>query len=77
VNVFQPPRKLVGSIREEQSMSRLEEVIKVFLTFFACALALLAQVERGVISGTVRDPSGAGVVTASVEVTNTETGVSV
>ena len=37
----------------------------------------MAQVERGTISGTVRDPSGATVSAATVVVTNSGTGVAV
>lgn len=41
----------------------------------AGALPVMAQVERGTISGTVHDPSGATVALASVSVTNAATGV--
>jgi hypothetical protein len=47
----------------------------VFLAL--CAVTLLAQSERGTITGTVQDASGAVVPGAKVNLTNTQTGVSV
>jgi hypothetical protein len=43
---------------------------------FACAWPCLAQVERGTITGTVRDGTGAVIANANVSVTNVNTGVS-
>jgi len=40
-----------------------------------CALTLTAQVERGTLSGTVRDPSGAVLASAVVTVRNVNTGL--
>ena len=48
----------------------------VALCFIFCTAALFAQSERGTITGTVRDASGAVVPTAKVVLTNTQTGVS-
>jgi Carboxypeptidase regulatory-like domain/TonB dependent receptor len=41
----------------------------------ACQLTILAQVERGTIAGTVRDPSGAATPNVAIVVTNVATGV--
>jgi hypothetical protein len=40
-----------------------------------CQLSVLAQVERGTIAGTVRDPSGAATPNVAITVTNVATGV--
>jgi hypothetical protein len=56
-------------------MSRLQQASSALAIVFACLLPLAAQVERGTISGTVRDPSQSAVASAAVTVTNTETGV--
>ena len=40
-----------------------------------CQLSALAQVERGTIAGTVRDPSGAATPNVAITVTNVATGV--
>jgi hypothetical protein len=46
-----------------------------FLAFFlGCAIAALAQSDRGTITGTISDPAGAVVAAAAVEARNTETG---
>src|SRR5215467_934951 len=48
------------------------------LTIAACGLvlanAILAQSDRGTITGTVSDPAGAVVASAAVEIRNVETG---
>ncbi len=49
----------------------------LFAVFFTCALPVMAQVERGTISGTVHDPSGGIIASAAVTVTNVNTGISV
>src|ERR1051326_6786604 len=46
----------------------------LFVLLFGAAI-LLAQSDRGTITGTVSDPAGAVVADASVEARNTETGV--
>src|SRR5437868_14522745 len=46
----------------------------VFLTLLVCAVGLLAQTDRGTITGTVSDPAGAVVANAPIEVKNTQTG---
>jgi Carboxypeptidase regulatory-like domain/TonB dependent receptor len=57
-------------------MSRLKRAMgPLFAVLLTCALPIMAQVERGTISGTVRDPSGATVADANVVVTNSGTGV--
>jgi hypothetical protein len=45
------------------------------LTFILLSLPLMAQVDRGTITGKVMDPSGAVVPGADITATNTETGV--
>jgi hypothetical protein len=50
-------------------------VIAAMLAATLCATALFAQSERGTISGTVLDASGAVVPAARVTLTNTQTGV--
>jgi hypothetical protein len=49
---------------------------QVALCLALCAVSALAQSERGTITGTVRDASGAVVPGAKVLLTNTQTGVS-
>src|SRR5689334_1482785 len=46
----------------------------VFAILLACALALVAQSDRGTITGTISDPAGAVVAAAAVEARNTGTG---
>ena len=48
----------------------------VFLaaSLFACAVVAFAQSDRGTITGTVADPAGAVVASASIEARNVETG---
>ena len=41
--------------------------------FLICALAAFAQGDRGTITGTVTDPTGAVVPNANIQVTNSET----
>jgi len=48
--------------------------LSVFLTLLVCAVGLLAQTDRGTITGTVSDPAGAVVANAPIEVKNTQTG---
>ncbi len=48
---------------------------QVALCLALCAASLFAQSERGTITGTVRDASGAVVPDAKVQLTNTQTGV--
>jgi len=48
--------------------------LSVFLTLSLCAVGLLAQTDRGTITGTVSDPVGAVVANAPIEVKNTQTG---
>jgi hypothetical protein len=47
---------------------------RIFVSFIASALALLAQSDRGTITGTVADPVGAVVANAAIEARNLETG---
>ena len=46
----------------------------VSLTFFFVSAALLAQSDRGTITGTISDPAGAVIASAAVSARNTETG---
>ncbi len=46
-----------------------------YLSLLCCASLLMAQSERGTISGTVRDSSGAVIPRAKVVITNTATNV--
>ncbi|MBI2685422.1 MAG: carboxypeptidase regulatory-like domain-containing protein [Acidobacteria bacterium] len=48
---------------------------RLALCFALCGAALFSQSERGTITGTVRDASGAVVPAAKVQLTNTQTGV--
>ena len=48
--------------------------LSVFLILLMCAAGLLAQTDRGTITGTVSDPAGAVVANAPIEVKNTQTG---
>src|SRR4051794_27436730 len=47
--------------------------VKRLLPLIAAAVNLLAQADRGSIEGTVKDPNGAAVPAARVEVVNIET----
>src|SRR6516162_5128042 len=49
-------------------------LIFVLTLLFASVFAVLAQSDRGTITGTVSDPAGAVVANAAVEARNTETG---
>src|SRR5579872_7204934 len=49
--------------------------MRVILVTFALTCALLAQVDRGNIQGTVTDPSGAVVSNATVRIVSTATNV--
>ena len=48
---------------------------RVLPFFFLCVSAVWAQSDRGTITGTISDPAGAVVASASIEARNTETGV--
>src|SRR5690348_2063268 len=50
-------------------------LLRIATGVFLCAWALFGQAGTGTITGTVIDPAGAIIAGASVEVTNTETGV--
>src|ERR1700758_2044547 len=52
-------------------MMRLRQVLPLFL---ACAGALLAQSDRGTITGTIADPAGAVVASAAIQLRNIDTG---
>jgi hypothetical protein len=52
-------------------MVRLTQILPLFV---ACAWAVLAQSDRGTVTGTISDPAGAVVANASVQARNTETG---
>ena len=52
-----------------------KNLCQVALCLALCAATLFAQSERGTITGTVRDASGAVVPDAKVHLTNTQTGV--
>src|SRR5215471_6735984 len=52
-------------------MMRLSQFLPFFL---ACASAMLAQSDRGTITGTISDPAGAVIASAPIEAHNTETG---
>src|SRR5215472_17204097 len=52
-------------------MMRLSQFLPFFL---ACASAMLAQSDRGTITGTISDPAGAVISSAPIEAHNTETG---
>src|ERR1700727_263974 len=41
--------------------------------FFICAAAAFAQGDRGTITGTVTDPTGAVIPNANIQLTNTDT----
>src|SRR5205807_8692708 len=56
----------------ERRSSRLAFLLAVFLIIFAAQ----ALAQDATIVGTVTDPSGAAVSTASITITNTDTGVS-
>lgn len=56
-------------------MSYRRNLRAVLCLVLLCAAALIAQSERGTISGTVRDSTGAVIPGAKVTVTNTATGV--
>src|SRR5512146_2707451 len=47
----------------------------LFALIFLFAFSLTAQVQNGVLTGTVLDPSGAAVPNAKVTVKNTDTGL--
>lgn len=49
--------------------------LKLVVCSFSCALAILAQSDRGTITGTVSDPAGAVVAGAPIEIKNVETGI--
>jgi hypothetical protein len=51
--------------------------LTIALLILVCSSLALAQIDTGSIVGTVRDASGAAVPKASIQVTNTATGVSV
>src|SRR5512132_3826734 len=62
-------------MKQVNEVSRLRFAIR-YLTLFACLVlfALAAFGQSGSITGTVNDPSGAAVVTASIDAKNVETG---
>ena len=45
-----------------------------FVCMLILATALLAQSDRGTMTGTISDPAGAVIASAAVEARNTETG---
>src|SRR5437868_14166802 len=47
---------------------------RLALSFFAVAFALLAQSDRGAITGTITDPAAAVIPSAPIEARNVETG---
>src|SRR5215470_4650626 len=47
---------------------------KVLHLLFCCAVAAVAQSDRGTITGTISDPAGAVIASASIEARNTDTG---
>ena len=49
----------------------------VLIMCIICGLPMMAQVERGTISGTVHDPSGGAISSAPVTVTNVNTGLAI
>ena len=53
----------------------LRKLMLVCLMFAFCGQLVLAQVNSGTISGTVRDASGAVLPGASIAVTNQDTGI--
>ncbi len=62
-------------MRRTVSIGRYAGVCVSALMVFLSAASLLAQSDRGTITGTVTDPSGAVIVGATVTATNTATGV--
>ena len=48
--------------------------LRVAWIYLVCALAAFAQGDRGTITGTVTDPTGAVVPNANIEFTNSDTG---
>jgi hypothetical protein len=57
-------------------MSHFKPMVSAGFLFFLAAGTAKAQVDRGVISGTVKDSSGAAIVGAKVEVVNEDTRLS-
>ena len=51
-----------------------QKYLPILLTVFASPAALLSQGTTGIISGTVRDQTGAVMPGASIQITNQETG---
>src|SRR5689334_8992052 len=49
-------------------------VVRTALCLAVCAVSLMAQSDRGTITGTVSDPAGAVIAAAPVQVRNVETG---
>ena len=47
--------------------------LRIATLFLMCALSAFAQGDRGTITGTVTDPTGAVVPNANIQVTNSET----
>src|SRR3984957_15531483 len=47
--------------------------LRIATLFLICALAAFAQGDRGTITGTVTDPTGAVVPNANIQLTNTDT----
>ena len=47
---------------------------RLSLVFFAVALSMFAQTDRGTITGTVADPAGAVIANAPLVLLNTNTG---
>jgi len=74
INAVQAP--LGGDMREAGKKARWRSLWKASLAaILVCASPLSAQVERGTIAGTVRDPSGAATPNVAITVTNVATGV--
>ncbi len=62
-------------MRRTVSIGRCAGVCVTALVVFLSAASLIAQSDRGTITGTVTDPSGAVIVGATVTATNKDTGV--
>lgn len=62
--------------QEEGEMSQVRKLTVVLIGFMLMAGTALAQVDRGTITGTVTDQSGAVVTDVAITVTNVATGVS-
>ena len=67
---FRSPELLVSW---ETNMSIVKRILPLIAATFAATFTVFAQTDRGSIEGTVKDPNGAAVPSAKVQVVNIET----